>query len=116
MTKDQLISVTPDVIAMFTDQPRRQRLHRTDLQQADQHQLQAGATLSSWLKHGNCSMDLMPISIASAQPIGAVIHDGVHQPFRASACSIKALDYDESQMRDTDHERRQQRSELEYDC
>ena len=58
----------------------------------------------------------MPISIASAQPIGAVINDGIHQPFRASACSLKALDYDESQMRDNDSCRRQQRSELEYDC
>ena len=58
----------------------------------------------------------MPISIASAQPIGAVINDGIHQPFRASACSLKALDYDESQMRDDDSCRRQQRSELEYDC
>ncbi|WP_204207775.1 hypothetical protein [Synechococcus sp. KORDI-100] len=58
----------------------------------------------------------MTISIASAQPIGAVINDGVHQPFRASACSIKALDYDESQMRDSDSYRRQQRAELEYDC
>ena len=61
-------------------------------------------------------MDLMTISIASAQPIGAVINDGVHHPFRASACSIKALDYDESQMRDSDSYRRQQRAELEYDC
>ena len=61
-------------------------------------------------------MDLMTISIASAQPIGAVINDGVHQPFRASACSIKALDYDESQMRDSDSYRRQQCAELEYDC
>ena len=34
----------------------------------------------------------MPISIASAQPIGAVIDDGIHQPFRASACSLKALE------------------------
>ena len=58
----------------------------------------------------------MPISIASAQPIGAVINDGIHQPFRASACSLKALDYDESQMRENDSCRRQQRSELEYDC
>ena len=61
-------------------------------------------------------VDLMPISIASAQPIGAVINDGTHRPFRASACSIRALDYDESQMRDSDQSRRQQRSELEYDC
>ena len=61
-------------------------------------------------------MDLMTISIASAQPIGAVINDGIHQPFRASACSLKALDYDESQMRDSDSYRRQQRAELEYDC
>ncbi len=58
----------------------------------------------------------MPISIASAQPIGAVIDDGIHQPFRASACSIQAHDYDESQMRDNDVLRRQQCSQLDYDC
>ena len=58
----------------------------------------------------------MQISIASAQPIGTVIREGEHQPFKASACPIRALDYDESQMRDDDVIRRQQRSEVEYDC
>jgi len=58
----------------------------------------------------------MQISIASAQPIGTVIREGEHQPFKASACPIRALEYDESQMRDDDVIRRQQRSEVEYDC
>ena len=58
----------------------------------------------------------MQISIASAQPIGTVIREGEHKPFKASACPIRALDYDESQMRDDDVIRHQQRSEVEYDC
>ena len=58
----------------------------------------------------------MQISIASAQPIGTVISEGKHKPFKASACPIQALDYDESQMRDDDVMRRRQRSEVEYDC
>ena len=64
-----------------------------------------------WLQH-----PLMQISIASAQPIGTLIREGEHQPFKASACPIRALDYDESQMRDDDVIRHQQRSEVEYDC
>ncbi|WP_413429307.1 hypothetical protein [Synechococcus sp. Cu2B8-bc1011] len=58
----------------------------------------------------------MQISITSAQPIGTVIREGEHKPFKASACPIHALEYDESQMRDDDVIRRQQRSEVEYDC
>ena len=58
----------------------------------------------------------MQISIASAQPIGTVIREGEHKPFKASACPIRALDYDESQMRDDDVIRHQQRSEVEYEC
>ena len=59
---------------------------------------------------------LMKISIASAQPIGTIIIEGEHKPFNASACPIHVLDYDESQMRDNDIIRNQQRSEIEYDC
>ncbi|RCL61142.1 MAG: hypothetical protein DBW82_00960 [Synechococcus sp. MED-G68] len=59
---------------------------------------------------------LMQISIASAQPIGTLIREGEHMPFKASACPIRALDYDESQMRDDDVIRHQQRSEVEFDC
>ena len=59
---------------------------------------------------------LMQISIASAQPIGTLIREGGHKPFNAAACPIRALDYDESQMRDDDVIRHQQRSEVEYDC
>ena len=44
------------------------------------------------------------------------IREGEHMPFKASACPIRALDYDESQMRDDDVIRHQQRSEVEYDC
>ncbi|MEJ6658566.1 MAG: hypothetical protein QNL17_07150 [Synechococcus sp. ChSW.bin.154] len=58
----------------------------------------------------------MQISIASAQPIGTLIREGEHKPFKASACPIRTLDYDESQMRDDDAIRHQQRSEVEYDC
>ena len=58
----------------------------------------------------------MQISIASAQPIGTVIREGEHMPFKASACPIRELDYDESQMRDDDVIRHQQRSEVEFDC
>lgn len=65
----------------------------------------------AWLQHS-----LMQISITSAQPIGTVIYEGMHKPFQASACPIRALDYDESQMRDDDVIRHQQRSEVEYDC
>ena len=56
------------------------------------------------------------ISIDSVQPIGTWIREGEHKPFKASACPIRALDYDESQMRDDDVIRHQQRSEVEYDC
>ena len=34
----------------------------------------------------------MQISIASAQPIGTLIREGEHKPFKASACPIRALD------------------------
>jgi len=58
----------------------------------------------------------MPISISSAHSIGSLIIEGTHKPFRAAACPIHALSYDESQMRDDDMVRHQQRSEVEYDC
>ena len=58
----------------------------------------------------------MPICTASAQPIGTLIEEGRHNPFRASACPLQALAYDESQMQDSDPARRQERGELIYDC
>ncbi|MEC8442335.1 MAG: hypothetical protein VXZ59_08450 [Cyanobacteriota bacterium] len=50
-----------------------------------------GESHGSWLQRGGCSFNRMPISIASAQPIGAMINEGIHQPFRASACSLQAV-------------------------
>ena len=48
--------------------------------------------------------------------IGTRVNEGSHQPFRAVACPIKGLNYDESQMKDNDIQRRQRLSEVEYDC
>ena len=42
--------------------------------------------------------------------------EGSHIPFRAVACPINGLNYDESQMKDNDVQRRQRLSEVEYDC
>ena len=39
-----------------------------------------------------------------------------HIPFRAVARPINGLNYDESQMKDNDVQRRQRLSEVEYDC
>ena len=58
----------------------------------------------------------MPIDAAHGQPVGEWIHDGRHQPFRATACPLRVLDYDESQMKESDVESREQRAVLLYDC
>ena len=50
------------------------------------------------------------------QPVGEWIDEGRHKSFRANACPLRATDYDESQMRESDAEQRAQRSELLYDC
>ncbi|WP_186539774.1 hypothetical protein [Synechococcus sp. BIOS-E4-1] len=54
--------------------------------------------------------------MASAQSIGTEMTDGKRQPYRAPACSLRAIDYDESQMKESDGTRREQQSELIYDC
>ena len=45
-----------------------------------------------------------------------LVKEGSHIPFRAVACPINGLNYDESQMKDNDVQRRQRLSEIEYDC
>ena len=78
--------------------------------------LLSGINSKVCLERRGCSIDLMKISTSSSQSVGTVINDGQHPPFRAVACPLKPFDYDESQMRDDDVVRRQQRSEVEYDC
>lgn len=56
------------------------------------------------------------ICTASAQSIGTEIKDGKRLPYRAPACALRATDYDESQMKESDDNRREQQSELIYDC
>ena len=56
------------------------------------------------------------ICTASAQSIGTEIKDGKRLPYRAPACALRATDYDESQMKESDESRREQQSELIYDC
>ena len=56
------------------------------------------------------------ICTASGQPIGTKINKGKGKPFRAPACCIRAIDYDESQMKEANFNRRDQQSELIYDC
>lgn len=76
----------------------------------------SGINRKACLERRGCSIDLMKISTSSSQSVGTVINDGRHQPFRAVACPLNPFDYDESQMRDDDVVKRQQRSEVEYDC
>ncbi|MAF41047.1 MAG: hypothetical protein CL859_04210 [Cyanobium sp. ARS6] len=56
------------------------------------------------------------ICTASAQSIGTEIKDGQRKPYRAPACSLRAIDYDESQMKESNVSKREQQSELIYDC
>jgi len=58
----------------------------------------------------------MTIHAANSRPLGEWIDDGRHQPFRAIACPLQVLDYDESQMKESNHESRAQRGTLLYDC
>ena len=58
----------------------------------------------------------MPIHTAHGHPLGEWIADGKHRPFRASACPLRASQYDESQMKEADPDRREQRGALLYDC
>jgi len=56
------------------------------------------------------------ICTASGQPIGTEINDGKRKPFHAPACCIRVLDYDESQMKEANQSKRDQQSELMYEC
>ena len=56
------------------------------------------------------------LDLLGSKSIGTLVQEGKHQPFRAVACPIKGLNYDESQMKDNDIQRRQRLSEVEYDC
>ena len=58
----------------------------------------------------------MILDLLGPKSIGTLVQEGKHQPFRAVACPIKGLNYDESQMKDNDIQRRQRLSEVEYDC
>ena len=56
------------------------------------------------------------LDLLGSKSIGTLVQEGKHQPFRAVACTINGLNYDESQMKDNDIQRRQRLSEVEYDC
>ena len=58
----------------------------------------------------------MILDLLGSKSIGTIVQVGKHQPFRAVACPINGLNYDESQMKDNDIQRRQRLSEVEYDC
>tara|TARA_Y100000589_G_scaffold241588_1_gene229132 strand:+ start:429 stop:650 length:222 start_codon:yes stop_codon:yes gene_type:complete len=72
--------------------------------------------LNSYLQK-KCRIPAMStICTASGQPIGTEINDGNRKPFQAPACCIRVVDYDESQMKEANHSRRDQQSELMYEC
>ena len=56
------------------------------------------------------------LDFLGSKSIGTLVKEGSHKPFRAVACPINGLNYDESQMKDNDVQRRQRLSEVEYDC
>ena len=58
----------------------------------------------------------MPFHAEHAEPLGEWIDDGLHKPFRATDHPIRAMDYDESQMKESDAESRAQRGDLLYEC
>ena len=58
----------------------------------------------------------MILDILGSKSTGTLVREGSHIHFRAVACSINGLNYDESQMKDNDVQRRQRLSEVEYDC
>ena len=54
--------------------------------------------------------------LLGSKSIGTLVQECKQQPCRAVACLTKCLNYDESQMKDNDIQRRQRLSEVEYDC
>ena len=58
----------------------------------------------------------MTIDFLGSKSTGTLVKEGRHILIRAVACPISGLNYDESQMKDNDVQRRQRLSEVEYDC
>ena len=58
----------------------------------------------------------MILDFLGSKSIGTFVKEGSRKSFRAVACPINGLNYDESQMKDNDVQRRQRLSEVEYDC
>ena len=58
----------------------------------------------------------MILDFPGSKSIGTIVIEGSHKSFRSVACPINGLNYDESQMKDNDVQRRQRLSEVEYDC
>ena len=78
--------------------------------------------MQTWKSKANLWFTLKPFSqsvildFLGSKSIGTLVKEGSHKPFRAVACPINGLNYDESQMKDNDVQRRQRLSEVEYDC
>jgi hypothetical protein len=56
------------------------------------------------------------LDFLGSKSIGTLVKEGSHIPIRAVACPNTGRNYDESQMKDNDVQRRQRLSEVEYDC
>jgi len=56
------------------------------------------------------------LDLLGSKSIGTLVQEGKHQPFRAVACPINGLNYDESQMKEANFGKSEQKSHLEYDC
>ena len=75
-----------------------------------------GSQRQSFGSRVNFNFRLVILDLLGSKSIGTLVQEGKHQPFRAVACPINGLNYDESQMKDNDVQRRQRLSEVEYDC
>ena len=58
----------------------------------------------------------MILDFLVSESAGTLDKEGSHKRFRAVASPNNGLNYDESQMKDNDVQRRQRLSEVEYDC
>ena len=56
------------------------------------------------------------LDFLGSKSIGTLVKKGSHKPVSDVHSSINGLNYDESQMKDNDVQRRQRLSEVEYDC
>ena len=64
----------------------------------------------------NPVLESVTIDFLGSKSTGTLVKEGSHILIRAVACPINGLNYDESQMKDNDVQRRQRLSEVEYDC